>query len=403
MKDQPYKLLILCQLFYPELISTGQTVTELAEALVAQGVDLEVLAGPPTVMDRTSIIPRRMVKDGIRIFRVWGTRFPKLSLIGKLANHVTYTVSVFLNVMTRKLDCPVLVFTNPPFVVGACAVASLFRPIRMIYVVFDVYPDTAVQAGVLSPMGLTTRIWNRFNRFCFSRSEKIVVIGRCMERVIQEQLPQSDRHKLVRMHVWADESGIQNKTNTLYRNKWGVTDRFVLGYSGNLGRFHDIDTIISAAKILQSQPAEFVFVGEGHAKASAQATVARDQLRNVQFHTYVPREELGAVLSAFDIGLVALKKGQEGLSVPSKTFGLMAAGKPIIGIMAADSEIGLVIQETQCGWVVEPGDVNGLVFAIQSAMALSADQLQEMGERGRRASMDRYTVAHAAAEVKGWL
>ena len=402
MTGQPPKLIILCQLFYPELISTGQTVTELAEALVAQGVDLEVVAGPPTVMDRRTKIPRRMTLNGIRIFRVWGTRFPKLSLVGKLVNHMTYTMSVFLNLMTRKIDRPVLVFTNPPFVVGACALASIFRPIRMIYVIFDVYPDTAVQAGVLNPQSLTTRLWHRFNAFCFSRSEKIVVIGRCMERVIRARLPMASHPKLVRMHVWADEAGIQQNPTGSYREKWGIADQFVLGYSGNLGRFHDIDTIIAAAAAVHDRSAKFVFVGEGYSKAGAQALVAQEQLDNVQFHSYVPREDLGAVLSAFDVGLVALKKGQEGLSVPSKTFGIMAAGKPIIGIMAADSEVGLIIRETGCGWVVEPGDVAGLVLVIQTAMSLSRDELAAMGECGRRASMEKYTVGHAAKAVMGF-
>ena len=312
-------------------------------------------------------------------------------------------MSVFLNLMVRKIDRPVVVFTNPPFVVGACAVASIFRPIRMIYIVFDVYPDTAVQAGVLGPQSLTTRVWHRFNQFCFSRAEKIVVIGRCMERVIQARLPVASHEKLVRMHVWADEAGIQLKTTCSYREKWGISNQFVLGYSGNLGRFHDIDTIISAAAGLRPHSPEFVFVGEGHAKTGAQARVAQDHLDHVQFHTYVPREDLGAVLSAFDVGLVALKKGQEGLSVPSKTFGLMAAGKPIIGIMAADSEIGLIIQEAQCGWVVEPGDVDGLVAVIRAAMSLPHDELVEMGQRGRKASMEKYTVGHAAEKVMGLL
>jgi len=400
---QGQKALVLCQLFYPELVSTGQTVTELAEGLVAHGVDVEVIAGPPTLIDRSSRIPRKMVKDGIRISRVWGTRFPKLNIFGKLINHLTYTVSIFVTLMTRRMDRPIIVFTNPPFVIGACAVASLFRPIRMIYVIFDVYPDTGVQAGVLSPNGVATRFWHRFNRFCFGRSEKIVVIGRCMERVIRDRLSQKDQSKLVRMHVWADEAGIQRTPTESYRDRWGIDGQLVLGYSGNLGRFHDIDTIVSAMANLETESIECIFVGEGYAKAAAQARVRSETIRNIQFHPYVPREDLGAVLQSFDVGLVALKRGQEGLSVPSKTFGIMAAGKPIVAIMAEDSEIALIIKETGCGWIVDPGDVNGLCNVIREARSMTQIQRQEMGAKGRQALTDHYTVGHAARLMAGFL
>ncbi len=394
------RLLILCQLFYPELVSTGLTVTELAEALVAQGVDVEVVCGPLTLVDRHTDVPRRMTHRGIRIFRVWGTRFPKLSLIGKLVNHLTYSASVLGYLMRAPLDRPILVFTNPPFLAGACAAVSLFRRrLRFIYVVFDVYPDTGVQAGLLSKFGLITRIWHAFNRFCFTRASRIVVIGRCMEALIAGRLPENQRQKLVKIHVWSDDLGIQSggQGPSRFREKWKLGDDFVLGYSGNLGRFHDIDTLVkAAAELKELSRLQFLFVGEGHAKGPAQQFVASHQLNRCQFHTYVPREELGELLTTFDVGLVALNLGQEGLSVPSKTYGLMAAGIPIIAVMAATSEIALTIREAGCGWVVDPGDVDGLVAVIHQAMAITKEELIMMGQKGRAYSMTHCTLGRAA-------
>ena len=109
------ELLILCQLFYPELVSTGQTLTELAEQLVADGVDVEVLCGPPTVMATNGRMPKRMIHRGIRIRRVWGTRFPKLSLVGRVLNQMTFTCSIFFHLLLHRPRRLILVLTNPPF------------------------------------------------------------------------------------------------------------------------------------------------------------------------------------------------------------------------------------------------------------------------------------------------
>ena len=133
------KVLVLCQLFYPELVSTGQTLTELCEQLVPLGVDVHVVCGPPTVLNRKSKTPKYIEYNGIHIRRVWGTRFPKLNLIGRIVNQLTFAVSVFFYLLFHRPRKPILVLTNPPFLAVSCAI---LRALKIgepyIYLVFDV-------------------------------------------------------------------------------------------------------------------------------------------------------------------------------------------------------------------------------------------------------------------------
>ncbi|NBV42228.1 glycosyltransferase WbuB [bacterium] len=397
--SKPPKLLIFCQLFYPELVSTGLTVTELAEALTDRGVAVSVVCGPPTIMDQTSYLPRVIDYRGIHIERVKGTRYPKLSFWGKLVNHLTFAFGVARYLISRPINSPILVITNPPFLGFVCALVSLVKRIKFIYLVFDVYPETAVQAGVLSETGTLTRLWNWANQLVYRRAAKIVVIGRCMAERVGSGLSEKDRQKITKIHVWSDDANIvtgKSGAEKKFREKWGLGDRLVIGYSGNLGRFHELNSLIAAACILKDRDdIQFVIVGEGHQKADLESEARRNGLKNVQFHTYVEREDLGQLLASFDVGVVTLKSGQEGLSVPSKTFGLMAAGLPILGIVPEASEIARIIHEHACGWVIKPGDVNEIVEKICFA-AGHRDRLAELGQNSQSAVAAHYTLGAAA-------
>mgnify|MGYP002333275052 CR=1 FL=1 len=134
--DNTPKLLVLCQLFYPELISTGQTLTELCEELADMGVDIKVVCGPPTIVDRKTQIPNYIEYRGIRIKRVWGTRFPKFNILGNLINQVTFAFSSFIHLLRDASKAPVLVLTNPPFLGIVCALLQMVRKKPYIYLIF---------------------------------------------------------------------------------------------------------------------------------------------------------------------------------------------------------------------------------------------------------------------------
>ncbi|MCA9521750.1 MAG: hypothetical protein KC609_12285, partial [Myxococcales bacterium] len=141
------RVLVLCQMFYPELISTGQVLTSLCEELRELGADVEVVCGPPTIVDQQSEIPRDIEHLGIRIHRVWSTRFSKLTFWGKLANQLSFAISVFGELLRRDGGRPILVLTEPPFLAALCVALKWWRGDPFVYLIFDLYPDVAVATG----------------------------------------------------------------------------------------------------------------------------------------------------------------------------------------------------------------------------------------------------------------
>jgi len=266
-------LLVLCQLFYPELVSTGQTLTELCEELVDMGVDIEVVCAPPSVIKLKKRVPKYLEYHGIRIKRVWATSFPKLNFIGRVVNQVSYASSVFLTLLFYKDKRPILVLTNPPFLAFFCALLRKFKIGNpYIYLIFDVYPDTAINLGVLKENSLLSKIWEWVNKISFQYAARVVVIGRCMKSVIESKMNKYKidfKDKIQMIHVWSDDRIIKKipKDKNPFIERWNLKGKFVVLYSGNMGRFHDMETVMEVAKeMIDYKDIIFVFVGEGHKK-----------------------------------------------------------------------------------------------------------------------------------------
>jgi glycosyltransferase involved in cell wall biosynthesis len=200
------------------------------------------------------------------------------------------------------------------------------------------------------------------------------------------------------IHVWSDDRKIKpvEKKENPFVEKWNLDGKFVVSYSGNMGRFHDMETIIYATQHLKKYTdIHFLFIGEGYKKRWMKEFAIKWKLTNCQFRTYVNRNDLGLSLACANVGLVSLSRGQEGLSVPSKTFGILAAGVPAIAIMSQTSEISLIIEENNCGIVVEPGDVQGLVNSILM-LYNDNDLCKELGKNAVEAINNKYSLKNAA-------
>jgi glycosyltransferase involved in cell wall biosynthesis len=197
--------------------------------------------------------------------------------------------------------------------------------------------------------------------------------------------------------LWADERRIRPLAPA---RRPRTSAPFTLLYAGNMGRVHDMETILEAAAELAAESGiRFRFVGEGYKKARMEAFARSRGLANCRFETYVPREELGGLLASAGAGLVCLTRGQEGLSEPCKTLGLMAAGRPVIGILPRDSEMAGVVRGHRCGVVVEPGDVRGLVAAVKT-LARRPRLRAEYGRRGREAVVKEFSLGSAAVRYR---
>ena len=246
------------------------------------------------------------------------------------------------------------------------------------------------------------RVWDWWNEKILRRASSVVVLGREMENLILKKGRgrSSLAAKIRVIHVWSDDrriAPVEKKENPL-RQRWNLEGKFVISYSGNMGRFHDMETIMETARELADiDDMCFLFIGEGQKKKWMEGYSERWNLTNCRFRTYVPRRELGISLACADVGLVSLMPGQAGLSEPSKTFGILAAGVPVIAVVPPQSEIVRIIREYDCGIIVEPNDVKGLTKAVKR-LYFDSDATARLAKNAVRAVREKYSLKNAAAE-----
>jgi glycosyltransferase involved in cell wall biosynthesis len=349
------KLFVWCQFFYPELISTGQVITELFVRL-SDKFEIEVHCGQPTIK-QSNKVPQVLLYEGVRIVRVWSSTFPKISILGKIINQFTYSTSLLVKALFLPKGSHVNVFTDPFFLQLLLYILNPIKRFKYTITLFDLYPETLSQNKILSRSSLVYRVIDNLTNKVYAKACNVITIGRCMQEIVTNR-PIHWKSKPAYVPIWCDTDNIRQKNllNNYFRDLWKVANNtFLVGYSGNLAKFHPIETFIKAAEILKDRnDIKFIFVGEGAKKKWAQSYCEKKDLTSCHFQTYVEREQLGSLLASFDCGLVGLNREQAGLSVPSKTVGLMSAGIPIIACVNPESETALMLEENDCGVIVSP-------------------------------------------------
>ena len=393
------RIRILCQYFYPDTIVPGHLLSELAEELVRLGCEVEIFAGRPTCNEKRKSETRPPASHGgISVHRVWNTRFNRNTLAGRALNTATFAIPLFLRMLFREKRTPWLIVTEPPFLgVFGWIFKKIFR-VPFIILLHDIFPDIAVRLGYFSEKSSMTRFWDGLNKRVLAGADHIVVIGRKMKSLIEERLPEAQLDKIEYIPNWADGDLITPAPvdqNGIISDL-GLEKKFVVQYSGNMGLIHDVETIILAADVLRKEDVHFLFIGSGAKKDKIEKMARELGLENVSFLPFQPREKLGESLTACHVGLVALEKPIQGLAVPSKFYGILAAGRPIIALMSSESEIGWAIRQFECGIASDQKDVGGLVKAIR---LLKNDRtlLARMGMNARKAFDENYTIEECAA------
>ena len=395
------KLVLLCQHFYPEMISTGMHMTELATRLAELGWQITVLTSKPswgTDDPDTGHVPADMTYRGVRILRVPTLGSQSGGLVSKTVSALSFVPSAAWALWKRRADYRSLVITtNPPFVgVLGWAVSAVFRR-PYVVIVYDVFPVFAIRLGVMSPTSWLAKLWRRTTRMILCGAAATVVIGRDMRVLIEQKMPTHLHDRIVMIPNWSDERHVRPVPSdaNAFRREHVAEGRFVIQYAGRLGEKHALEPLIDAARALRGTGVLFQFVGEGAKKPTLQALVEEHGLDNVQFLPYQPMHRLAEMLSAADLSVVCLEPGHTGISVPSKAYGVLASGTPIIGILDPAGEIGQMITETGCGVLVEP-DGESIARLIEELMSDPARR-RAMSDAGRAAFLERYTLTAAAS------
>ena len=389
------KVIFVNRYFHPDHSATSQLLSDLSFDLVRQGFSVEVVTSRQLYGDSAYVLKSNECINDVTVRRVWTTGFGRQHLAGRAMDYLTFYISAAwcLLRIVRPEDT-VVVKTDPPLISVIAALVVRLRGARLINWLQDIFPEVASRLGVRQIM-IIERALVMLRNYSLRAAHKNVVLGDRMAGMILHQgiLPES----VVVIPNWADGERImpvQLEDNSL-RVDWGIQKKFVVGYSGNMGRAHEFETLISAAAVLKSyNDIVFVFIGGGAQRQYIEQRTRDLELTNIRFQQYQPRERLSDSLGAMDIHIISLLPAMEGLIVPSKFYGIAAAGRPTIYIGDCDGEIPGIIKAVDCGVCIEIGDSSGLAEAILD-LSSQRERVSLMGRSARKIFEERFSKEKA--------
>jgi glycosyltransferase involved in cell wall biosynthesis len=371
------RLLVLNQYYWPGVEATAQLLTELCEAL-AEDLDVTVVTGH---LHRQEGQAHQSVRNGVEIVRVASTSFERSKLFARASNYATYLTTALVRGLRGRRPDVVLCMTDPPIVANiALLVARRFR-VPLVVISQDVFPEIAVQLKRLENpvvMSLLRGLVGLYLR----RADRIVAIGDTMRQRLEEKGAPTERMLVIPNWIDTTRLGPLEKSNHWSRS-WGVDEKFVVMHSGNVGHAQDLDSLIRAGTFLRDlDDLQIMVIGMGARHAELVALAELLEVDQVQFLYYQSRGVLPQSLSAADVHVVGLAAGLAGYVVPSRLYGILAVGRPVIVAADAESETAQLVTEVGCGIVVPPGRPELLARAIRDAHDGKYD-LAAMGARGR--------------------
>jgi glycosyltransferase involved in cell wall biosynthesis len=386
------KLSVVNQFFPPDFAATGQLIEELAVQLGEQGVDIEVFTGQPGYAFETSKAPSKEIKGSARIRRSRITQIFSKSVKGKALNGVLFALRTALYlVANRDRRNLTLLTTAPPFLPIVGYIVNLLFGSPYACLLYDLYPDIAIELGVISRQHWVAKIWKSLNCRVWRRAKVLIVLSPAMkERIISICPEVADKISII--HSWSDPDLIRPiaKEDNWFAQQYNLDEKFTVLYSGNTGRCHDMDTILAAAARLKDEPIQFVFIGSAAKQKDLTQKAYSQGLNNILFLPYQDKSVLPYSLTACDLSLVSVSPGMESLVAPSKFYSCLASGRPVAIVCPQHTYLSQMVQEANCGNTFENGDDKGLADFIRY---LSRDRqlAEKMGLASRQYLEENFT------------
>lgn len=391
------KLIFINRFFYPDRSATSQMLSDLAFELAEQGRTVHVITGRGRDGDNEGRRRRKEVINGVVVHRVWASSLGSKGLVGRAIEYGTFQLSAACRLWRTLASRDVVVAkTDPPLVSVVAASIARLRGARLVNWLQDVFPEVAEAEGVFGTLGARLfKLLRRIRNWSLRSADVNVVLGDRMAEHLRAEGVEESRIRVIAN--WQDGQLVQPVAHSVnpLRERWGLGLKFVVGYSGNLGRVHEVSTILEAMERLQDQRdslpggrsdcgngVSWLFVGGGVQYAVLEHEVADRGLVDCTIKPHQPREHLSQSLSAADVHLVTLRPEFEGLVVPSKFYGVAAAGRPTLYVGDQDGEIARLITKHACGRIVRPGDGEGLARYIVE-LARDRGLCEAMGRRAR--------------------
>ncbi len=395
------RLWVVTELYYPEETSTGYYMTRIAEGL-SDDFDVKALCGQPNYSSRGTTAPKHETRNSVEIFRASGTTLNKNVILFRVINMLTLSFSTFLKAMVKfKARDRVLVVTTPPSLPFVVAVAALFRGAQYTLLIHDNYPEILFAVGKSRKFSILATVLNFCNRWLYKHASKIIAVGRDMKGMLESKTDGLDTSITV-IQNWAELETVRPELrgeNKLLA-ELGLSDKFVFLYAGNMGHPNDLETIVEVAKrLIDRDEIHFIFLGSGVKEAWLKNEAAESKLKNITILSPKPRSEQIVFLNACDVALVSLVEKMSGVSMPSRTYNILAAGKPILALTEPESELAMVIDEDRVGWHVRPGRPHQLLKVIEKIYEMR-NCLSEYGTRARRSALEKYSLETAISKYR---
>jgi colanic acid biosynthesis glycosyl transferase WcaI len=379
----PVHLLLINQFFWPDTAPTGRFLLDLARAAESPQLEITAICGASSygITDDTPRPP-------VRILRPSATRFSR-DILGRILSYASFLAGAFVAGFRVGRPDTVLTLTTPPLTSVFGRLLKLSRGCRHFIWEMDVYPDIAVDIGALNSRSMLTCLIGALADWSRRNADGIIVLGEDMKaRLIARDIPE---HKIHVAGNWADGREI-----TPLPFPGGP---LVVYYSGNFGLTHDFETITSVILQYANDPRfQFVFAGGGVRRQNLQTLCRAHGIANALFRPYSSRADLAASLAEGHLGLVTQLPLTCGSIVPSKTYGIMAAGRPVLYIGPREATPARMIERFRCGWQVDPGDTSALVSLLEM-LASQRHLMFEAGARARQAFEQHYDRPMSAARI----
>jgi glycosyltransferase involved in cell wall biosynthesis len=378
VSDRRPRLLVLNQYYWPGVESTAVLLTELCEGLT-DDFDVTVVTGR---LRGWHSLPSMERRAGVTILRVPSTAYDRASIWLRAANYLTYLTGAFGRASRAGRPDVVLCMTDPPMIGDVALLLARRHRAPLVVISEDVFPQIAVQLKRLENP-ILVGLLETLTSFYLRRADRVVAIGETMEQRLRAKGATPDRLRVI--PNWVDATRIvpQPRDNDWARDQ-GLAEPFVVMHSGNVGHAQDLDNLVRATTFLRDMPSlRAVIVGFGARHVDVSALARRLDADAVTFLPYQPKELLPQTLSSADVHFVGLAHGLSGFVVPSRIYGILAVGRPVVVAADADSETAMLVQELGCGLVVPPGRPE-LLAGVLRELASGAHDLVAMGLRGRR-------------------
>ena len=387
------ELSIITEFFPPDYAATGQLIEELVKQLEKQGVKIRVFTVQPGYAFTNDKAPALEQLGNINIQRSRSTQVWSGRIRGKAINGILFTLRSFLHIIKNVQGNDVVLLTSaPPFLSIAGYLGHLLLGFSYVCLMYDIYPDIAIALGVVNKNHWLAKFWWTINRKIWQKSKGIIVLSPTMKERVVEICPQiADKVSVIQS--WGDPDFILPiaKKDNWFAKEHNLDSKFTVLYSGNMGRCHDMETILATAQQLKNEPIQFVFIGGGPKRESFMENVNRLGLKNFLFLPYQDKNVLPYSLTACDLSLVSIEAGLESLITPSKLYPALAAGRPIGAICPKNSYLRQLVADGGFGASVDNGDSNSLSMFI---LKLKSDRqlAEKMGNASRQYLQSHFTL-----------